>query len=224
MEYAQARMQARYGERADEALWRRLGGQASLAAYLAAARATPLNRWLGGIGERANTHVIEQALRERWRETVMELARWMPLEWQPAVQRCAQLVDLPALAWLAAGRAPWAWMERDAVLAHGLVRGSSASRAAWHADWRRCWPAGADADELERLAGRVEAHLVSFARAAPAEAPAARRALGGEAARGFRRLAFRPPAAFAYLLLRALELERLRGELAVRAMQWESRQ
>ncbi|MBD5805247.1 hypothetical protein AZOA_46970 [Azoarcus sp. Aa7] len=187
-------MQGRYGARADEALWLRLGGQAGLDGYLAAARATPLARWLSGIGDGADTHGIELALRQCWRETVGELARWMPREWQPAVRWCATLIDLPALAWLAAGAVPQRWMEKDPVLAAVPANRLPTGRAAWRAAWRERWPAaaGEDGEALERLAAAVEAHLVRFARLPAADAPAARHALGSEAARWFRRLSFRP--------------------------------
>lgn len=227
MEYAQARMQSRYGARADEALWLRLGGQTSLDGYLGAARTTPLARWLRGIGDGADFHGIEPALRQCWRETVAELARWMPREWQPAVRWCATLIDLPAMAWLAAGGEPPRWMEKDPVLVALRADGLPTGRAEWRAAWRQCWPAnasgdGGDGEALEGLAAAVEAHLVRFARLSAAEAPAARRELGGEAAHWFRRLSFRPPAAFVYLLLVALELERLRAELVLRAFNAEA--
>lgn len=224
MEYAQARMQGRYGARADEALWLRLGGQPSLDGYLGAARSTPLARWLRGIGDGADVHVIELALRQSWRETVAELARWMPREWQPAVRWCAALIDLPALAWLAAGGERQRWMENDPVLVGLRADGLPAGRAEWRAAWRQRWPAAAsgDGEVLEGLAAAVEAHLVRFASLSAAEAPTARHALGDEAAHWFRRLSFRPPVAFVYLLLVALELERLRAELVLRAFDAEA--
>lgn len=216
-------MQSRHGTRADEALWRRLAVHEGLEAYLAAARATPLERWLGGIVEGSDPHAIEFALRGCWRTTVGDLARWMPQEWQAAVRWCAPLADLPALAWVAALGGALPWMRQDAVLLAEIGRVPS-GRAAWHAAWRRLWPVavGPDAEALERLTRAIEAHLLQFSRLPPDEAPAARRALEREAARSFRRQAFRPAAAFAYLLLVALELERLRAELVLRALHREA--
>lgn len=222
MEYAQARMQARHGARPDEAVWQRLGGQAGFAAYLAAARATSLAGWLAGIGERAGPHDIELALRLRWREAVQEVARWVPAEWAGAVRWTAGLVDLPAFAFLAAGAAPPAWMERDPVLAvcvNEPGRRSPATVDGWLAAWRRSWPPAEE--EARRLAGialGVQAHLRRFAELPVAAAADARRALARHAARWFRRYAQSPAAAFAYLLLQALDLERLRGELLLRAL------
>lgn len=234
MEYAQTRMQSRYGARPDEALWRRLAGHQSLDGFLGAARASPLGGYLAGIGDRAGAHEIELALRQQWRATVAEVARWMPREWQPAVRWSAGLIDLPALAWLAAGGPPQRWMEKDTVLAAHLAAAGEATavtavtpvaaiapieRAAWLAAWRRTWPTAAaeDAAALERLAAAVESHLADFS-LHPAAAPDARRALADTAARGFRRWSWRPAVAFAYLLLIALDLERLRAELVVRAL------
>lgn len=223
MEYAQARMQARHGARPDEALWQRLSAQSSLAGYLGAARATALAAHLIGIGDRADLHAIERALRLRWRETVTELAGWLPREWQAAVRWCAVLIDLPALAWLSAGGAPQRWMQQDPVLAAHLAASAAlgpVGRAAWHEAWRQRWPDGAreDVDALARLAAAVERHLAAFVQLPPGAAFDARRALVHEAERGFRRLAFRPVVAFAYLLLVALDLERLRADLVVRAL------
>lgn len=250
-EYAQARMQARHGARPDEALWQRLGGQSGLAAYLAAARATSLAGWVSGIGERADSHEIELALRQRWREAVAELARWMPREWQAAVRWSAGLVDLPARAWLSspspgfsgidpaapdglsmAGGEPWRWMAKEAALAAAGAppSGQRSSLDAWQQDWRRRWPDGAEergdeaggSEALRRLAAAVAAHLAAFPQLPPAGAWEARRALGHEAARCFRRHACAPAAAFAWLLLLALDLERLRAELVLRALGMEA--
>ncbi|MBI2305858.1 MAG: hypothetical protein HYU78_01015 [Rhodocyclales bacterium] len=228
MEYAQARMQARHGARPDEAVWQRLGGQAGFDAYLAAARATSLAGWLAGIGERAGPHEIELALRLRWREAVHEVARWMPAEWAGAVRWTALLIDLPARAWLAGGGTAPAWVEKDPALAACLAeraRLSPATLETWLAAWRRRWPA-ADGDEaadedarlLAGFAAGVDAHMRRFAELPAAAAAESRRALARDAVRWFRRGAQSPAAAFAYLLLLALDLERLRAELVTRAV------
>lgn len=222
MEYAQARMQARHGTRPDEAAWQRLGGQAGFAAYLAAARATSLAGWLAGIGDDAGPHEIELALRLRWREAVHETARWLPAEWADAMRWCALLVDLPARAWLAGGGEPPAWAERDPALAvcvAGREGLSPATLATWQAAWCQRWPTGGeDARCLSALAAGVAAHLVRFAELPAAAAGDARHMLARDARHWFRRYAQSPAAAFAYLLLLALDLERLRGELLLRAL------
>lgn len=227
MEYAQARMQARHGARPDEAVWQRLGGQSGFAAYLAAARAssTSLAGWLAGIGEGAGPHDIELALRLRWREAVQETARWLPAEWANAVRWSALLVDLPARAWFAGGGEPPLWAERDPALAACLAAPEPPSPVtldAWRAAWRKRWPAGdEDARCLAAIAAGVAAHLARFAELPAAAANDSRRALARDALRWFRRYAQSPAAAFAYLLLLALDLERLRGELLLRVLRRE---
>lgn len=110
MEYAQARMQARFSERLDAARWRELDRVRDLAAYLEALRATPLRRWISGLEPRADLHQVDARLRERFRTHIDEVARWMPPEWRPA------------LLWLLELTAP------------------QATRAAWLVQWRRRWP------------------------------------------------------------------------------------
>lgn len=231
MEYAQVRMQARHGAQPDEALWRQLGGHDSLAAYLAAARATGLAGWIAGIGDGADAHVIERTLRQRWRQAVAELAGWMPAEWQQAVRCTAGLIDLPARAHLARGGEMQRWMADDPGVAGEAASNAGrdsqqppTDRRQWLEAWRQRWPAG-DEDEKEalaRLAASLARHLEALPLLPPAAAREARRALRQAAALSFRRLAFRPGAAFAYLLLLALDLERLRAELVLRAVAAEA--
>jgi hypothetical protein len=67
------------------------------------------------------------------------------------------------------------------------------------------------------LARTVQAHVAAFA-ALPAEATAAsRERLGERVRRQLHDAAGQPAALFAYLLLVALDLERLRGEFVLRA-------
>jgi hypothetical protein len=219
MEYAQTRMQARHGARPDEALWRRLGEQRRFADYLAAARPTALGVWLAGIDEAAGLHEIERALRQRWRESVGELARWLPPEWHDAVLWAAPLVDLPVIAHLAQGGKAPGWLARDVAAAKGAPDWHD--RASWFAGWRARWPAAEDGDEaasLRGLAAEVEEHLTDFAGLDAGAAWEARRAFAEGLRRAFRLHAARPTAAFVYLLLLALDLERLRGELVGRVV------
>lgn len=224
MEYAQARMQARLGAAPEVALWQRLGRHDALPAYLVAARATVLAGWVAGIGERADAHQIELALRQRWREAVTELACWMPGEWQPAVRWTAALADLPGLAWLSAGGAPEPWMHQDPAFEAylgGELAVQLAGRESWLQEWRSRWPGGSDDDAqaLERLIAAIERWLGALAERP--EGAVARVALEQYATRWFRQLAARPPAAFAYLLLVALDLGRLRAALVLRALELE---
>jgi hypothetical protein len=117
IEYAQARLQARYGERADEALWQQLAVTKELGPLLETAHRSPLRRWVAGIDAGATLHDIELNLRARLRDHVSEVATWMPAPWRAAIAWTGTLADLPALLHLARGGAPLAWMAKDAPLA-----------------------------------------------------------------------------------------------------------
>lgn len=252
IEYAQARLQARYGQRGDESFWTQFRSARTLAAALELVRASPLRRWISAIQVDADTDEIELRLRAELRAAVAEVASWSPDEWQAAIAWTAHLVDLPAVARLATGEAPAAWMRRDPVLQqyaetdpdvrrHALRNGPLAAivaaieaqategggrravateavaRSVWHAEWRRRWPdrAGEDAQALEGLAGLFARHLLRFVELAAEEAWALRRDLERQVVARFRRQALTPVAAFAYLALVALDLERLRGQLVL---------
>jgi hypothetical protein len=90
---------------------------------------------------------------------------------------------------------------------------------AWQAQWQALWPAcGHEQREaLLLLVRTLRAHLAGFA-ALPLEATAAsRERLAERLRRQLHDAAGQPAALFAYLLLVALDLERLRGEFALRA-------
>jgi|GEM_PF-1002681 len=94
---------------------------------------------------------------------------------------------------------------------------------AWLAHWRSLWPpasataeAGAQRD-LQALAGEALAHRARFGRLAPADTEAARTALADRALRRLRADRVQPAALFAYLLVLALDLERLRAECLLQA-------
>lgn len=90
---------------------------------------------------------------------------------------------------------------------------------AWLAQWQQRWPRCSEEHRsaLLLLARTVRAHLAAFA-ALPAESTApARERLAERARRQLHDAAGQPTALFAYLLLVALDLERLRGEFALRA-------
>lgn len=116
MEYAQARVQARFGERPADSSWRRLEAVREMPAFLEAARDAGLRRWVAGLEDRTGSHGVEIALRERMRSTVREVAGWMPEPWRSAAMWTLHLVDLPALVHLARGHPPFSWMREDPVL------------------------------------------------------------------------------------------------------------
>ncbi len=218
MEYAQARLQARYGAHPVEAQWRQLAVHRDVAAYLAAARAMPFATWLAGIEDSAGPHEIERALRRLWRKAVAEVARWLPAEWGPATHWVASLIDLPAFAHRERGAAPPKGLELDDRLAP--LAGGKANLEQWQAHWAHLWPQDRDADrgELLQLCAQLRQHLADFAQCDAGAAWEVRRALRSRTAYAFRRAALQPVAGLLFLLLLALDLERLRADLMLRAL------
>ncbi len=237
LEYGYARLCARFGARADEALWRRIEVVRDLAAVLDIVRGSPLAPWIVGIGPEADPHAIESAARRHWRALAVEVASWMPQPWQASVVWCAALVDLPAVRALGHGGARASWLRDDPAL-QGLVdpalgavdpariallcEGTGDARrvlAAWRARWLQLLPEPPAAHPLlQRLVHMLEEHAQRFAGAHPADAWPLRRTLAGRVTLVFRRAAVDPAQAFAYLALAALEYERLRAELVPRAL------
>jgi hypothetical protein len=200
MDYAQARMQARYGDRPGEALWLKLRSARGVAALLEVARACGLRRWVAGLVPESASHEIESMLKSRLRETIAQLAAWVPTPWRAAVLHTRELIDLPAATYLARGEPPLPWMlEVDAAA------GASAEEALaqWDARWRALWPLedAASFSAVEVLVRLAHAHRRSHAR------------LDSALPVLFRRHAGEPAAAFAFLLLAALEVGRLRAAL-----------
>ncbi len=247
MEYAQARIQARFGARPAYADWQHLQGVAELGAFLEAANRTSLARWIAGLDAETPRAWIEISLRERLREAVRETSKWMPSRWREPMLQVGQLVDLPALAYLSRGGAPFAWMREDPVLRAFLKEGptgalamilkplesrpapESASRIlpsgellqAWWLAWKQSWPVRprAERESLERVAQTVSGHATRF-RACPSPqlAQGLREALERELRHEFRANVLMPAAAFAFVALSALDLERVRALLLERLL------
>jgi len=235
--YAQARLQARHGERLQESDWRALEAARSLDQYLERSRATSLRRFTERLNAGMSSHTMERVLRAAWRDYVAEVAGWGAPDWHAAILWTAPLPDLPAIDVLLRGEAP-GWASQDAALAHFLTaehvtREKSALTpllplpkrektlpARWFAHWRSLLPQGApELPILTRLAATIEAHSGRLSRAGPQESSAPyRRELMQAATRMFRRHAGSPVAAFCHLLLVALDLERLRGGLVRRQL------
>jgi len=222
--YAQARMQSRHGARPGQPAWARLHASVTLATLLDNLRACGLDSWVAGLDPAAGSDEIERFLRERLRERIDEVARWLPAAWAPAFDSVRVLVDLPAMQHLERGGAPLGWMAREAGLqartpTQARFDRANLARRRWIDAWRASWPpcAEADAAGLEELVGTIESHLATFARAPPDEAWNLRLALERRLQALFRRHALAPAAAFAHLALLALDLERVRAELVARA-------
>jgi hypothetical protein len=231
LEYAHARLWARNGLRPDESAWHSLEVVRDFAALIETARRIPVFRdWTARIGPDADAHDVEAVLRATWRTLVAEVAQWMPLAWQPAVLWCAVLIDLPVVQYLSRGGHSLRWIDRDPIyrdLASGapaalVVAGSLAPLSpfvdrpdellnGWHAEWRRRLPR--DSETQRSLVRLLRAHRRRLADAAIAEGTALRRELQRRLVILFRRALADPSAAFIFLALCALDLERLRGEL-----------
>lgn len=233
LEYAHARIGARWGARADEALWLRIETTRDLAGVLALARGSALACWLDGLGPvegqagptgPAAAHLIEHTLRRAWRARVAELAAWLPPAWQPALEWCAWLVDLPLAQALARGEPAPAWAAEAAMpaaLQDAARAAPERTLAAWLALWRARLPGGVGGSGstalVRELVPLLQAHVAALGAPGLVDAWGPRRALHARLAALLRRHVGEPVAAFAYLALSALELERLRGELVRRA-------
>ncbi|MCX7172030.1 MAG: hypothetical protein NTY41_17600 [Proteobacteria bacterium] len=244
MDYAQSRLQARFGERPDELLWQKLEAVPEPAAALEIARTSGLKRWVAGIAPHADSHAMEIALRARWRECVTEIGSWMPDSWQPALLWTRGLVDLPALCHLARGGTPLPWMFGDAVL-QTYARADATTRetllredcrifmgSSFEAQGRAGLPRGPWSsqicqvwlDEWRRRWPRWSdtaalEHLARLLDAAIKQpAVIGRPELLRKLRSLFRRSVLRPVAAFIYIAFAALDLERLRAGLLKHAL------
>jgi hypothetical protein len=240
--YSQARLQARYGARPSGADWSLVAATADLGALMQVLRGSSLGRWTARLGDRPRVHEIERRLREQWLRDVDEVAGWQPAPWRDGVRWLRWIVYLPALQKLARGGRPPNWTRVDPVLApivarepgdrssalHGtalepLVAGFGQppdTVGAWTRRWTQLWPSRQAARRpLELLLGEA-----LRTRTRLAELPATTRAnetlklLERRLELAFRRNPLSPAAATAYLGLLALDMSRIRGALATRAL------
>jgi len=236
--YVQARLQARHGERLQEADWHALEAARSLDQYIERSRASSLRRFTARFSSRMTSHALERALRGAWRDYVAELAAWSLPVWRPAILWTASLPDLPVIDALLRGERP-PWAEADPVFAEfaeGKPREAKRfalapllpgeKRAAtlpqrWHAQWQALWPKGRARERraLAKLTELVRRHVERLGGAGAQEASAPyRQELAQAVTRMFRRQSGTPVAVFCHLVLVALDLERLRGGLARRRL------
>ncbi|MBF0370139.1 MAG: hypothetical protein HQL52_11850 [Magnetococcales bacterium] len=237
--YAQARIQARHKRHLDETEWERLLAIEAFSPFLQQARETDLAPWLLNIAPETTIHQLEGRLREGFRLHVSEVASWLPIPWQPAVQWTGVLPELPALAYLKGGGTPLSWMFEDPLLGPlvdaegakggagvadlGLLlthdRSEASMLTAWGTHFFRLMPA---LDRHQKAAFKgliqlVESHLEALAAALPGS-ETGREGLRRQLVLRFRRHLLKPSAVFIHLFLTALELERLRGALARRLL------
>jgi hypothetical protein len=240
--YAQARLQARFGQSADPAALQSASAARDLAGFLGAVRATPQRRYTTRLAPGMDPHELERHLRYEWTVLVDEVARWQPTAWQEAIRWLRWLPYLPALQKLTRGGRPPAWTRADPVLGHivaldpalrgatlaasplrpfrpALATGAGDVAAAWLGHWRTLWAAGSrHASAMDRIARDVATLDVKLREAAGGDSRDLQQALSHRLLRTFRRHPLSPAAAVAYLGLEGLGLLGLRGGVMRRAV------
>ncbi len=197
--YAQARMQARFGERLTPPEWRAVEGARALARYLEQARATTLRRYLQRVHEAMSVHELEQAMREEAATACSEVAGWCPPAWRESIALLPALLELP--------------LRSDGP---GGDRAAEAA-ASWHAAWTAAMPGARIPAKVAAFASEVQAALVRSGGADGTTFPP-RQALDRLLSRWFRAAAATPVAILAYLGFVFIDLERLRGGLVRRRL------
>ncbi|MFO0336715.1 MAG: hypothetical protein ACK53C_17195 [Pseudomonadota bacterium] len=238
--YASARLDARRSVRPTAARRALLESSREPEHYLETLRAIAGGRqaaWLevpATLGAR-DVDAHEAWLRAEWREGCAELASWYPPEWAAAFAWCAVLPDLEVLERLRAAPAGPSWAAEDPVLAP-VARAefearADALRGTAHAPLAAAWRAGTPLRDawiarwlevrppVSRRVGRL-LHLLGAEVLAAARLPgrASRESLERSAARLYRAGRGTPAAAFALLVLRALDATEWRGGLAARTV------
>ncbi len=223
--YAQARVQARYGDRPGESDWQRLGAVRSVTQYMEAARGTSLNPWVSPLSHEMDHHQQERVLRAAWRDTVAEVSAWLPQAWRGAALAWSELPALPSIEHVRQGRSAPGWCGQDNQLAEALPETAGETEAnagaAWLARWRAEWPdhPGAQATALEAIADILFPGFAATDAPVPQEAyRAAEATIDAELTRLFRKHAGTPVAIFAYLAFLRRDFERFRGGLVRRQL------
>lgn len=239
--FAQARIQARYGELPAAADWRRLSGTRGFGAWLEEARSGPLRDWIKGLSAASRAQEIEAVLRNRLLAQIDAVAGFVPNPWSGAVRWTRWLPLLGLLEHLRIGHPAPAWaltlapmqslLDDAGKLLPERVRASELGPVLeadagvpldqhWMAAWRQRWPATtaavrADLAVLEQV---LQGHLDRFRRGTTEGAWDERQRLRVRLQRDFHGLVLSPVAPFGYLVLLALDLERVRAALLDRAL------
>lgn len=240
--YAQARLQSRLGERPAAADWQHLEATRDLGAVLQVLRAGRLARWTDRFAARPTVHELERRLREEWLAAVDEIAAWQPEPWRDGTRWMRWVTYLTPLQKLARGGRPPAWMRPDPVLGPIVAREPRERAAAlagsplaplapgfgtppdvvgaWSEHWRALWPAGRSVRApLARLLEMMREHSRQLAEAGPQVATGdAIQALEQRLVLMFRRHPLSAAATTAFVFLMMLDMQRLRGVLAVRGL------
>ena len=229
--YAQARAQARWADHPSTNDWARLERVGDFNLLVQEARSVPLlAELLKSVEADASSHRIECAIRDRYRQTVDDLAQWAPAAWREAIGWTRWLVDLPVVGAAAGnGTSPAVapWLSDDEVWS-SLVQTTPEQRAttllaslwaatdvfdAWFNQWRALWPSG-DA-ELERL---VDEALATKDAVARGDGEAVVGEFRAGCLRRFRRHSGTIAALLAFLALTWIDLARARALLLQRRL------
>ena len=237
--YAQARIQSRYGERADAGVWLKLHNIYDLGSYLQTAQQTALRPWVLGLSSTHSSHDIELALRQKYRHHVDEVASWMPANWQRSLQWIRRLADLPLLQYLLAGGEPLEWMKSDPEISDftaddpqqrvqaireagngALVdswQRSGSMLPGWLLQWNSLHPKSMYHDRgLKPLEKLLQQQMQLETTQQGIALPTDYEIILDRLRLIFRRYAFQPAAVCAYLVIVAIDLHRVRSDLMQR--------
>ncbi len=244
--YAQARLQARYARLPAESDWKRLEAARDLSTYLEEARDGALRQWVKGFSGRSDSHDLERGLRAQFTDTVLDVARFVPSPWRGALEWCRWLPLLGLFEHLRRGGTMPTWaaagyrlrdllsddgdFDNAALRRAGLVplvrtevesnRRGTACAWAWQIQWRERWPPCRPEllRNMDELADLIAGHLDGFRGATPDDAWSLRESLRARLRMLFHLRLLQPAAAFIFIGLTALDLERLRRALIDRAL------
>ena len=238
-EYAAARMHARLGQRPDAAAWRIVHESRGIPVVLDALAGTTLATIAAPLSRSPDLHALDRAATGAWRSLVAEASAWVVPGLGASVAWCAVLPLLPMLAYVARTRRVEAWMSHYPPLA--ALRAADADAAvlpptegelaplaacwqspestgqAWLLEWRHRLPQSLRGmHSMQRLAAMVAQAMRRSGEARVHESEPLRARMEHELLRHFRRCPQDPSAVFAWLGLAALDMRRLRGEIAWR--------
>jgi hypothetical protein len=241
MAYVQARIQSRYGDRADTDVWLRLHNIQDLGSYLQTAQQTPLRPWVLGLGATHSSHDIELALRQKYRRHVDDVASWMPHDWRRPLCWIKRLVDLPALQYLATGGEPLDWMRSDPDL-NGFTAADLSTRlqnimevgngrliktwqqngsmlSGWLAEWNSIRPGSIRYDKgLQQMERLLHEQTLQLTKHSDKIMHNDYETIIDHLRLIFRRYAFQPAAVCAYLFIVAIDLHRVRSDIMQRLL------
>jgi hypothetical protein len=243
MAYAQARIQSRYGSRADAGVWLKLQNIHDLGSYLQTAQQTSLRHWILGISTTHSSHELELTLRQKYRDHIDEVANWVPGRWRRPLYWLKRIPDLPAMQYLATGGTALEWMKKDpdladftdasqevrvqamrdagcASLVDALHRDGNLLEG-WMREWHTIWPRSKHHDrgfsELERLIDQlILSQTPAHSRGRDDVLPADYDSISNQFRMIFRRHAFQPASVCAYLAIIMIDVHRIRSDLIQR--------